>query len=122
MLVRILFALLWVVVAILCIWLGLASKRGTLKRNDFAGYRLPVIQQSEETWKVAHDAAWKWTTAMAVGPAVGVVGTICARSEEGIVWWALIATIVVTVTCVGGTVSAIRAAKKVSAGTSEVDK
>lgn len=51
--------------AALFVWFAVVSKNKTLKLNYLVGYRTTVILTNEETWRVAHFAAWPWTAGSA---------------------------------------------------------
>ncbi|MDQ7994014.1 MAG: SdpI family protein [Propionicimonas sp.] len=60
--VRIVLLVVMVGAGILLIWMARAAASGRLKRNSFAGIRLPITMASDEAWLAAHVRAKRTTT------------------------------------------------------------
>lgn len=81
-LVELLLSVVFIVMAVL-------SRLERLPRNQWFGYRLPLLLEDDDAWRAGHRAAWIPTLLCAVALIVGAIGTIVERREEAIPWWSL---------------------------------
>ena len=62
--VKIVLVVVFLLSAILMGWLAHVSRKGTLRRNGLAGYRISTTLKSDEAWKAGHQASWVYTAVM----------------------------------------------------------
>ncbi|MEL4505734.1 SdpI family protein [Luteococcus sp. H138] len=106
-----------VICGVLMVVLGWMGAHGTLKRNGWAGIRVPATMKSDEAWRVAHAASSGWLIAsgvvcLVVGLAVlALVASGLSANAGNLIGLAGIGAM--TVLVIVGAVVGIRAANRV---------
>lgn len=96
--------LVLLLVGLLLCWMALRSAKGSLKRNPWAGIRIPSTMASEAAWDAGHRAAVLPMMVAGVGPAAvgallltrpsgGTALTVIALSSFWLVGWLVVATV-----------------------------
>lgn len=95
------------------VWLGRRQSRGTLKRNDLAGYRTKTTMTSDATWRAAHDASALQTTWAGIAMLTG--GFVLLLNPPAPLWATTVTatTTIAVALVVWGAVAAQRAADRV---------
>jgi uncharacterized membrane protein len=62
---------------------------GTLRRNAWAGIRLPATMRSDAAWAAGHRAAVRFTDVAALGALVGAGVAVAVRDERGLLFGVL---------------------------------